>query len=88
MNSLQIDDDVFFCDCRIMVDKTSIANDKSIDINFMVKEEQFQHIKFTVSQTLFGTFFNEKAGNKKLLAKKIFKTKGIMYLQQRRKVCH
>ena len=26
-------------------------NDKSIDINFTVKEEQLQHIKFAVSQT-------------------------------------
>ena len=50
-------------------------NDKSIDINFTVKEEQLQHIKFAVSQTLFKTFFNEKVENKKLLAKKMFKTK-------------
>ena len=50
-------------------------NDKSIDINFTVKEEQLQHIKFAVSQTLFKTFFNEKIENKKLLAKKMFKTK-------------
>ena len=40
-----------------------------------MKEEQFQHVKFTVLQTLFETFFNEKIENKKLLAKKIFKTK-------------
>ena len=50
-------------------------NDKSIDINFTVKEEQLQHIKFAVSQTLFKTFFNEKVENKKLLAEKMFKTK-------------
>ena len=50
-------------------------NDKSIDINFTVKEEQLQHIKFAISQTLFKTFFNEKVENKKLLAKKMFKTK-------------
>ena len=40
-----------------------------------MKEEQFQHVKFTVLQTLFETFFNEKIENKQLLAKKIFKTK-------------
>ena len=58
-----------------MSDKTSVTNDKSVDINFKVKEEQFQHIKFTVSQTLFETFFKVKVENKKLLAKKMFKTK-------------
>ena len=53
-----------------MGDTTSITNDKSVDINFTVKEEQFQHIKFAVWQTLFETLFNEKIENKKLLEKK------------------
>ena len=75
MNSLEIDDDVYFCDCGFTGDTTSVTNDKSVDINFTMKEEQFQHIKFIVSQTLFDTFFNEKVENKKLLAKKMFKTK-------------
>ena len=76
MNSLEIDDDVYFCDCGFIGDTTtSVTNDKSVDINFTMKEEQYQHIKFIVSQTLFDTFFNEKVENKKLLAKKMFKTK-------------
>ena len=33
----------------------------------MVKEEQFQYIAFTFSQTLFETLFNEKVKNKQLL---------------------
>ena len=53
-----------------MGDTTSITNDKSVDINFTVKKEQFQHIKFAVWQTLFETLFNEKIENKKLLEKK------------------
>ena len=48
LNSLKIDGDVYFCDCGFLGDIKSITNDKSIDINFTVKEEQFQHIKFTV----------------------------------------
>ena len=40
----------------------------------MAKVEQFQHVKFTVFHTLFETFFNEKV-EKKLYAKRIFKTK-------------
>lgn len=74
LNSLEIDD-FHFCDCKFMGETTSLTNDKSVDINFTVKEEQLQHIKFPVSQTLFKTFFNEKLENKKLLAKKMFKTK-------------
>ena len=66
----EIDDDVYFCDCGFMGDK-KIA----LPINFMVKEEQFQHIKFEVFHTLFETFFNEKVEKKKLLAKRMFKTK-------------
>ena len=61
-----------------MGDTTSITNDKSVDISFTVKEEQFQHIKFAVWQTLFETLFNEKIENKKLLEKKkMFKTKAL-----------
>ena len=71
-----------------MGDTTSITNDKSVDINFTVKEEQFQHIKFAVWQTLFETLFNEKIENKKLLEKKNVQTKSIMYLQQKRQVCY
>ena len=41
----------------------------------MVKEEQFQHIKFEVFRTLLETFFNEKVEKKKLLAKRMFKKK-------------
>ena len=42
IDSLEIDDDVYFCVYYwFMGDKTSVTNDKSIDINFMVKEEQF-----------------------------------------------
>ena len=51
-----------------------VTNDKSIDINFMVKEERFQHIKFTVLQALLETIFIDKVENKKLLEKKKFKT--------------
>ena len=75
LNSLEIDDDVYFRDCGFIGDKTSVTNDKSVDINFTVKEEQSQHIKFTILETLFETFFCEKVENKKLLARKIFKTK-------------
>ena len=75
LNPLHIDDDVYFYDCGFIGDTTSITNDKSVDINFTMNEEQFQHIKFTVLQTLFETFLNKKVENKKLLAKKIFKTK-------------
>ena len=65
MNWLEIyDNDSYFCDCGCMGEKTRVTNDKSIDINFMVKEEQFQHIKFTVSPKLFETSFNEKVENK------------------------
>ena len=59
----------------LLGDKTIVTNDKNVDINLMVKKRQFQHIKFTVSQILFKTFFNEKVENKKLLAKKMFKAK-------------
>ena len=65
MNPLEIDEDVY----------TSVTNDKSIDINFTLKGEQFQHVKFTVLPTFFETFFNEKVENIKLLANKMFKTK-------------
>ena len=64
----EIDDDVYFCDCGFM-------GDKKIALPIMVKEEQFQHIKFEVFHTLFETFFNEKVEKKKLLAKRMFKTK-------------
>ena len=74
---LEIDDDVCFCDCGLMGDKTTVTNDRNVDINLMVKKRQFQHIKFTVSQILFKTF-NEKVENKKLLAKKMFKAK-VLY---------
>ena len=49
MNLLEIDDDVCFCDCRLMGDKTIVTNDKNVDITLMVKKGQFEHIKFTVS---------------------------------------
>ena len=61
-----------------MGDKTIVTNDKNVDINLMVKKRQFQYIKFTVSQILFKTFFNEKVENKKLLAKKMSKAK-VLY---------
>ena len=41
MNLLEFDDDVCFCNCGFVGDKSSIANEKSIDINFTFKEEQF-----------------------------------------------
>ena len=71
-----------------MGDTTSITNDKSVDISFTVKEEQFQHIKFAVWQTLFETLFNEKIENKKLEKKKNVQNKSTMYLQQKRQVCY
>ena len=40
---------------------------KRVSINFMVKEHNFKHLKFTFSQTLFETVFD---ANKKLLARK------------------
>ena len=63
--------DLYFLNLRAM----GWCYGESVDISFTVKVEQFQHIKFTVSQTLFESFFNEKVENKKLLSKKMFKTK-------------
>lgn len=51
-----------------------VTNDKSIDINFMVKEERFRHINFTVLQALLETIVIDKVEDKKLLEKKKCKT--------------
>ena len=51
-----------------------VTNNKSVDINFMVKEERFRHINFTVLQALLETIVIDKVEDKKLLEKKNFKT--------------
>ena len=60
LNSLEIDDDVYFRDCGFIGDKTSVTNDKSVDINFTVKEEQSQHIKFTIWKLYLRSSFVRK----------------------------
>ena len=51
-----------------------VTNNKSVDINFMVKEERFRHINFAVFQALLETIVIDKVEDKKLLEKKKFKT--------------
>ena len=68
---------VYFVNFDNIGDKSIVQSVESVNTNFMVKEDDFKHLKLTFSQTLSETVFDEKLANREFLAKKIFNKKVI-----------
>lgn len=66
---------VYFVNFDNIGDKSIVQSVESVNTNFMVKEDDFKHLKLTFSQTL--SVFNEKLANREFLPKKIFNKKVI-----------
>ena len=68
---------VYFVNFDNIGDKSIVQSVESVNTNFIVKEDDFKHLKLTFSQTLSETVFDEKLANREFLAKKIFNKKVI-----------